>query len=190
MKHKISNKGKLREDNYEADDENVEWHISSPEPPQTDDDEDVEIIMPVNQEEELNFGAFSCTREEYEQIFNASIKTKNVVANQPIRKGGSKCTNACDMENHHVHFYCKMCKTNLPYGRVIHDCIIGFEPGKIHPEMIPEFLINELWWKEPCLVQIENYVSSSYFNYLRHLYYNITLSFPFENTQDFIPELD
>jgi hypothetical protein len=190
MEHRMPDKSKLRDDDYEADDEDVEWYISSPELSQTDSEENIEIIMPANQEEQLNFGAFSCTQEEYNQIFNDNIKVKNVIANQPIRKGGSKCTSTCDMGNHHTHFYCKMCKTNLPYGRISHDCVIGFEPGKIRPEMISEFLINELWWKEPCLVQIEKYVSPRYFNYLRHLYYNITLPFPIENTQDFIPELD
>jgi hypothetical protein len=29
---------------------------------------------------------------------------------------------------------------------VIHDCIIGHEPGKVHPDMNPNYLVNEPWW--------------------------------------------
>jgi hypothetical protein len=72
---------------------------------------------------------------------------KNVIAGQPIIRGGSHCTNACDIENHHTHTYCKACKRNLPYGTIVHNCIIGFELGKTRPGMDPAYLVlyNEIY---------------------------------------------
>jgi len=99
---------------------------------------------------------YQCPKDEMIEIYKENIKVKQVIANQPITKGGSKCTDFCDIENHHIHTYCKACKHNLPYGIVLHDCIIGFERGKIHPDMNSNYLINDLWWTEPQLVQQEN----------------------------------
>lgn len=59
----------------------------------------------------------------------------------------------CDIENHHIHCYCKMCKRNLPYGTVYHNCIVGFRPGQIKPDMNPNYLINDPWWEEPLAVK-------------------------------------
>ena len=50
-------------------------------------------------------------------------------------------------------FNCKNCKRNLQYGLNIHDCEIGIELGKIHPDMRSDFLINTPWWKEPEILQ-------------------------------------
>ena len=64
-----------------------------------------------------------------------------------------------DIENHHIHTYCKNCKRNLPnlpYGTVVHDCTFGFGVGMIHPEMNPIYLVNTPWWTEPLAVQQEN----------------------------------
>ena len=91
-----------------------------------------------------------------EEIYRTNIKVKQVIANQPITKGGSQCTFACDTENHHLHTYCKLCKKNLHYGTIVHDCTIGYGLGKIQPDMDPSFLINNPWWKEPFAVMIEN----------------------------------
>ena len=37
---------------------------------------------------------------------------------------------------------------------------MGFEPGKVRPDMIPEQLATAPWWQEPVTVQIE---SNNYF---------------------------
>jgi hypothetical protein len=34
-----------------------------------------------------------------------------------------------------------------------HDCIVGYKLGQVHPEMIPEALINEIFWDIPEKVQ-------------------------------------
>src|ERR1700741_4352088 len=79
--------------------------------------------------------------EEYLACFSGDMVQKQVIAGQPIRNGGSKCTFDCDIENYHIHNYCKACKTNLPYGVILHDCVIGFGNGKIQPDMNPAFLV-------------------------------------------------
>ena len=115
----------------------------------------------------LDTTAYTYTREEVLELYAANLKEKNVVANQPITRGGSKCTDACDTENHHIHTYCKMCKRNLWHGTVIHNCTFGFGSGEIHPEMDPQFIKNKPWWKEPLAVQHHNnYV---YLRYLQRL---------------------
>ena len=86
----------------------------------------------------------------------ASIKVKQVIAGQPITRSGSRCTEECDIENHHTHVYCKMCKRNLFYGTVVHDCLFGFDIGKHHPDMNPRYLVNTPWWTEPLEIQQEN----------------------------------
>jgi hypothetical protein len=63
-----------------------------------------------------------------------------------------------------VHTYCKACKKNLLYGTIIHDCVIGYGLGKIQPDMKPEYLTNDLWWKEPLLVQQENLRAQLHFH--------------------------
>ena len=93
--------------------------------------------------------AYKPTQEELHDIFLANLKEKQVIARQPIMTEGSRCTFAYDTENHHIHNYCKACKRNLPYGTVIHDCVIGFTYGKIRPGMNPRYLISVPWWKEP-----------------------------------------
>jgi hypothetical protein len=115
--------------------------------------------------------AYYYTMAEITSIYQESIQKKWVIANQPITRGGSRCTLACDTENHHVHYYCTLCKTNLPYGTTIHDCNfedkyqtwdpenkwgwatqnkkIGWEIGQVHPDMDPAYLVNDPWWKEP-----------------------------------------
>src|SRR5579859_5313834 len=110
---------------------------------------EIEWILSEPQQPEMDFFAFTCSKSQYEGYFNENIKVKNVVANQPLKTGGSKCDDHCDIENHHIHFYCKACKRNLSYGKPIHDCIIGFELGKIYPDMDPRDLINEPWWNDP-----------------------------------------
>ena len=100
--------------------------------------------------------AYTFTCEEIIALYEDSIVEKQVIANQPIRRGGSKCTFSCDLENHHLHTYCKACKRNLPYGTIVHSCTVGFNLGQKRPDMNPEYLINIPWWKEPATVQLEN----------------------------------
>ena len=129
------------------------------------------------------------TQEEIFATYADNIVIKNVVANQPIRKGGSRCDFSCDIENHHTHTYCKLCKKNLPYGTVIHHCVFGFGPGQVHPGMDPKHLVNEIWWQEPEAVQQENFElwTEIYLPQLLKLYFRN------QNSQDFsvdIAELD
>ena len=122
-------------------------------------------------------------------MYEKNIKIKPVIAGQPINRGGSRCTKACDIENHHTHTYCKACKRNLPYETLVHDCVMGFELGKIRPGMDPRFLINTPWWREPAAVEILNN-----YHYLRFLY-RLILGLPFYATpEDFsypdsVPEI-
>ena len=93
--------------------------------------------------------AYTYSHKELEYLHEAMIKEKQVIANQPITRGGSRCDFSCDIENHHVHTYCKGCQRNLPYGTTIHNCKCGTGIGKIHFNINPDFLINKPWWKEP-----------------------------------------
>ena len=87
--------------------------------------------------------AYTYTRQEFENIYKPHIQIKQVIAGQSITRGGSRCNSFCDIENHHIHTYCKMCQRNLPYGTIVHNCKVGLEPGKIHPGMDPDYLVNE-----------------------------------------------
>ena len=106
--------------------------------------------------DEVETTAYTYSRQELEQLYMENLREKQVIANQPIRRGGSKCTDACDTENHHVHNYCTVCKRNLFIGETFHACKWGLYEGEIHPEMDPRYLINQSWWKEPYLVQFWN----------------------------------
>ena len=111
--------------------------------------------------------AYTYTMEEIVQLYLDNIKEKQVIANQPIRTGETRCTDACDIENHHMHTYYKACKRNLFYGTVVHDCNQEFGRGEIHPGMDPKALVNHLWWKEPMAVQqYNNYI---YLHYLQRM---------------------
>jgi hypothetical protein len=105
---------------------------------------------------EDNFRTYHPTPKEFYDMYANNLRIKNVIANQPIRKGGSKCTEACDVENHHQHTYCMQCQRNLPYDTLVHDCKIGYEVGKVRPGMDPAYIVNVPWWNEPVAVQIIN----------------------------------
>ena len=100
--------------------------------------------------------AYQYTKAEVEDLYIQNIKVYHIVAGQPRNRGGSKCTLQCDIENHHIHWYCKGCQRNLPYKTILHDCKYGFGLGKYHPDQKPEYLINDPWWKEPEAVTISN----------------------------------
>jgi hypothetical protein len=77
-----------------------------------------------------------------------------VTANQPNRRGKWKCTDYCDMENHHVHTWCRICERKIDHEeRLNHNCRFGLGIRKIHPEMDPEYLYNDVFWTEPQLVR-------------------------------------
>jgi hypothetical protein len=129
-------------------------------------------------EEQIAWTMCGMTLQDLEDMYAENIQVKQVIANQPINRGGSRCTENCDIENHHVHTYCRLCRKNLFYGTTIHDCIIGFSLGKTRPPMNPKYLINSPWWNEPEAVRQENYVY--YMRWLERLYnglpiYPITL---------------
>ena len=136
-----------------------QWYLS-----ESDNNSDIKVII----DEEIQpiyTRPYTYSPPEVRDIFMANIKIKQVIAGQPITKGGSRCTFNCDIENHHVHTYCKACKQNLPYGRIVHDCVIGFSPGKIRPVMNPVYLANTPWWKEP-----EKVVTNNREHYAQHYY--------------------
>lgn len=101
--------------------------------------------------------AIPITVEELLEIYQSTLIVKNVVANQPIRTGGSKCDEFCDIENHHFHNYCTRCKKNLYPRTVAHECTWGYGTGgNIHPDMNPVYLVNTPWWSEPEVVYRRN----------------------------------
>ena len=73
--------------------------------------------------------AYTYSNQELEAIFQSNIVVKQVIAGQPITHGGSRCDHSCDFGNHHIHTYCKACKTNLFYETTIHECKIGIGIG-------------------------------------------------------------
>jgi hypothetical protein len=151
------------------------------------DEEEIDIVLNdySDYSERINLIAYAPTMEEYQSIFQENINIRHVVANQPIKKGGSKCTDSCDIENHHRHTYCRLCKRNLPYHTIVHDCIIGFGPGQIRPEMNPQYLINTPWWKEPLAVQAEN--NLIYLERLQRLLLGLPLYWA---TEELVADLD
>ena len=47
---------------------------------------------------------------------------------------------------------CTLCGTIITTN-LNHECIVGYNLGQIHPEMVPETLINEVFWDIPEKVQ-------------------------------------
>jgi hypothetical protein len=133
----------------ENDDEEIEWYVSSEnnetssERSQEEINLEKELMSQFSHAPLITMG-YQCPKNELEDIFKENIKIKQVIANQPITKGGSQCNYSCDIENHHIHTYCKACKRNLPYRTIEHHCIIRFGPGQIQPDMNPNYLINDL----------------------------------------------
>ena len=121
------------------------WHMSNSE-------DEMEIVA-----EGESAAAYRYNCDEVAKAYAALIKIKQVIAGQPITRGGSQCTDACDIENHHIHTYCSGCKRNLMYGTTIHPCDVRFA-------MDAAGLTNTPWWIEPLLVQQENN-----YTYLRFL---------------------
>jgi hypothetical protein len=152
------------ENNSVKNPEEIEWHISSPESVEDNDWFEEELSRHYANTVLITTVGYNSSKDELEEIYLKNIKTKQVIAEQSITRGGSQCTFSCDTENHHVHTYCKACKKNLLYGTIIHDCVIGYGLGKIQSDMRPEYLKNDLWWEEPLLVQHENLSAQLHFH--------------------------
>ena len=101
-------------------------------------------LIPIENNQAITI-AYTYPLQELTRIYEENIQQKQVIANQPITQGGSRCTFECDTENHHLHTYCKLCKRNLPYGTNIHDCTIGIQLEQKHSDMNPEFLTTHPW---------------------------------------------
>ena len=146
----------LEIDDYDEGDNYGRWENSSSE---ISSNEPLEIFH----DDEVITTAYTYSRKDLLQLYLSNIKLKQVIANQLITRGGSRCTNACDEENYHVHTYCTQCKKNLFYKTIVHDCNWGLEEGQVHPEMNSKALVNHPWWREPLQVQ--------QFNNFIHLYF-------------------
>ena len=128
----------LEIDDYDKSDNYGRWENSSSE---IGLNEPLEILC----DDEVITTTYIYSREDLLQLYLSNIKLKQVIANQLITRGGSRCTNACDKENHHVHTYCTQCKKNLFYETIVHDCNWGLEEGQVHPEMDSKALVNHPW---------------------------------------------
>jgi hypothetical protein len=120
----------------------------------TQQEQEIKELFSITVKPEYSFPEL--LKWSFRDLLEENIVTKHVVANQPIRKGGSKCTWECDEENHHQHNYCKLCKRNLPYGVKWHqNCKYGFERD-VRPPFNPDYLFKFIYWKEPEAVVREN----------------------------------
>ena len=134
------------------------------------------VLSTFNKEDDAAtiFRAYQYSEQELFRIYLSNIVVKQVIASQPIKKGGSKCTDACyfgSTVDHHTHTYCKCCKCNLFTDEVVHNCTWEIGLGELHPEMNPEYLVNVPWWPELMKVQQENLYAL--LCYLERLYNNL-----------------
>jgi len=86
---------------------------------------------------------FAYNTENLRQLYSQNIAIRQVIAGRPYNSGNGQCDDSCDIENHHIHTYCRACKRNLPYGTNIHPCNI---PSYNHDfVMNPNYLQNQPW---------------------------------------------
>src|SRR5688572_8656289 len=100
----------------ELEEKEIQWHISSPENSMKERDDESYFEQELKNQFEnhlLITVGYQYSKDEMTEIYKKNIKVKQVITNQLITKGGSKCTDFCDIENHHIHMYCKVCKRNL-----------------------------------------------------------------------------
>ena len=171
---------------YLSDDE---WHFSEPserdnwensyssDSEKSNDTEDFPVPFSREEAEERYPFLFRRTYEnipigysycpgELESLYSQNIRIRQVIAGQPYTRGNGQCDLSCDVENHHVHTYCTICKRNLPYGTTVHNnCYFKNEERCF--VMNPRVIINKIWWTEPSAVQIEN--NRIYLKYLQKL---------------------
>jgi hypothetical protein len=154
------------EDDYDGDSEDnssEKEYYSLPEYYSIPDDEDLEEIEFIDnwdrpqtdEEQEIAFlwtVAYTFSKSEVQQLYKEITEIRQVIANQPIRRGRWQCQPWCDEENHHIHTWCTICaKQIIPGTERSHPCKFGFELGNIRPEMNPKYLVNEVFWEEPNL---------------------------------------
>jgi hypothetical protein len=112
--------------------------------PRTPEEDDIERVWAIETV------AYNFSNKELDSLFDELIKTKWIIAGQLVQQGRWSCKDHCDIENHHIHSYCTVCRKQVPYGMERdHGCKFGFEKGMIHPEMNPKYLFNEVFWSEP-----------------------------------------
>src|SRR5436305_10201755 len=93
--------------------------------------------------------AWTYDKNEVTQLLNDVIETRWVTANQPNKGEKWKCTNYCDVENHHVHIWCTICQRRIDHEeRLNHNCHFGLGRGQLHPDMDPNHLYNDVFWEE------------------------------------------
>jgi hypothetical protein len=106
----------------------------------------------TEQEDTIYTTAWIYSRQEIQTINSNLIKERWVIANQPINQGKMQCHGFCDIENHHLHKWCTICQIKDDHNT--HQCRFGFKNdenqlGKVHPDMDPAALVNDVFWSEP-----------------------------------------
>ncbi|CAG8636928.1 15312_t:CDS:1, partial [Funneliformis mosseae] len=92
----------------ETEESENEWHISSKQNSTKNNEEiwfEEQLFQQFSNVPLITTVGYESPKDEMEDIYLENIKIKSVIANQPITKGGSQCTFACDVENHHIHTY-------------------------------------------------------------------------------------
>lgn len=117
------------------------------------DEQMLEVMQEDTNKKRRNFDlAYRYTQKEITYLFKANIKVME------MDLSGNTVNITDNMDVPHMHAMCTLCHKNITNGDYIHDCIMGFIPGKIHPEMNPDYLVNTPFWKEPLMVQQENII--------------------------------
>jgi hypothetical protein len=125
---------------YELEITNGNWEL-----PDTPEEKDIDELWGIWTP------AYYYSGQELLQLYRNITVTKQIIAGQPIKRGKWQCNDACDIENHHLHTYCTMCKRQIPTGCIVlqHGCVFGFQLGQVRPDMNPDYLINDVFWTEP-----------------------------------------
>src|SRR5688572_32317759 len=68
-----------------------------------------------------------------------------------------KCDSSCNTEDHHIHEWYYACEKRIEWDRNhASKCKFGIGLGQIHPDMDPNYLVNNIFWNEPQLIIQEN----------------------------------
>ena len=152
--------GELREENRNEmwENDSNDWGNSYPNEPQQSTSQQQQYFGPSRITYENEFikvaprgddsyaYGFAYNTANLQQLYSQNIAIRQVIANQPYTRGNGQCDDSCDIENHHIHTYCRGCKRNIPYGTTIHQCNI---PNyNCNFAMDPNFLVNQPWWNE------------------------------------------
>ena len=126
----------------------------------TSDENDSENEQQMSQMNEDNESEFNFSESEVETIIDGKGKDwrqdmHNIFLNAAeFRQTTIKRMNGNRLEEFAQEYSinCTLC------GKIItmdlnHECIIGYDLGQLHPDMIPETLTNEVFWEIPEEVQ-------------------------------------